>query len=51
MNAAAGVRIQTAESVDITSSSPIIYHLDGEPIAGTLKLSALVRPAALRVRY
>ena len=46
-----GVRSEKAESVGITSSYPIVYHLDGEPIAGTLKLSALVRPAALRVRY
>jgi len=46
----AGVRIQTAESVDITSSSPIIYHLDGEPIAGTLGVSARLRPRALKVK-
>jgi diacylglycerol kinase (ATP) len=46
-----GVRIETVESVGITSPYPIVYHLDGEPIAGTLQLSAHVRPAALRVRY
>jgi YegS/Rv2252/BmrU family lipid kinase len=47
----AGVRIQTAESVAITSPHPIIYHLDGEPIAGTLELRARVRPAALKIRF
>lgn len=45
-----GVRMQTAEAVDIASSHPIVYHLDGEPIAGTLAIAARVRPRALRVR-
>ena len=45
-----GVRIETAESVEITSPHPIVYHLDGEPIAGTTAVSARVRPRALRVR-
>ena len=45
-----GVRMETAESVEITSPHPIVYHLDGEPIAGTLGISAKVRPAALKVK-
>lgn len=45
-----GVSIETAESVDITAPHPIVYHLDGEPIAGTLRISAKVRPGALKVR-
>jgi diacylglycerol kinase family enzyme len=27
-----------------------VYHVDGEPIAGTLTISAKVRPQALRVK-
>ena len=46
----AGVRIETTESVQITSPHPIVYHLDGEPIAGTLGISARVRPEALIVK-
>ena len=46
----AGVKIETADSVDITSSHPIVYHLDGEPIAGTLGIAARVRPGALKIR-
>ena len=45
-----GVRIQTAESVEITSPHPLVYHLDGEPIAGTVAVSARIQPRALRVR-
>jgi YegS/Rv2252/BmrU family lipid kinase len=45
-----GVRMEKAESVEITSPHPIVYHLDGEPIAGTLGISARVRPGALKVR-
>lgn len=46
----AGVTMETAESVTIASASPIVYHLDGEPIAGTLGISARVRPAALKIK-
>jgi YegS/Rv2252/BmrU family lipid kinase len=45
-----GVSMETVESVEITSPAPIVYHLDGEPIAGTLGISARVRPGALRVK-
>lgn len=45
-----GVSMETTESVQITSPHPIVYHLDGEPIAGTLGISARVRPGALRVK-
>ena len=45
-----GVRMETAESVQITSPHPVLYHLDGEPIAGTLGISARVRPRALTIR-
>jgi len=46
----AGVRIQRTDSVQIASPYPLVYHLDGEPIAGTLTVSAKVRPRALRVK-
>lgn len=45
-----GVTMESADSVEITSPAPLIYHLDGEPIAGTRRLSARVRPGALHVK-
>ena len=36
--------------MEIASPYPLVYHIDGEPIAGTLKLSAKARPRALRLR-
>jgi len=45
-----GVTMETAESVEITSPHPVLYHLDGEPIAGTLSICAQVRPRALRIK-
>jgi diacylglycerol kinase family enzyme len=46
----AGVTMETTEAVTIASPSPIVYHLDGEPIAGTLGISARVRPGALKIK-
>jgi len=46
----AGVRIQRTDAVQITSPYPLVYHLDGEPIAGKLTVSAKARPRALRVK-
>jgi diacylglycerol kinase (ATP) len=45
-----GVRIQQTDSVTIASPYPLVYHVDGEPIAGTLTISAKARPRALRVK-
>ena len=45
-----GVTMARTESVQITSPHPVVYHLDGEPIAGTLGISARVRPRALTIR-
>jgi len=45
-----GVRIQQTDSIKIASPYPLVYHLDGEPIAGTLTISAKARPQALRVK-
>ena len=44
-----GVRTEAAESVRITSPHPVLYHLDGEPIAGTLGITAKVLPRALKI--
>jgi diacylglycerol kinase (ATP) len=46
----AGVTMQKTESVQIASPYPLVYHIDGEPIAGTLTFSAKVRPRALKVK-
>ena len=46
----AGVALHRTDSVQITSPSPLVYHVDGEPIAGTLSVTARVRPRALRLR-
>jgi YegS/Rv2252/BmrU family lipid kinase len=45
-----GLTMESAESVEITAPHPVLYHLDGEPIAGTLSLRAEARPRALRVK-
>jgi diacylglycerol kinase (ATP) len=45
-----GVTIRQAERIEITSSKPVIYHVDGEPFVGAATIAARVRPAALRVR-
>jgi YegS/Rv2252/BmrU family lipid kinase len=46
----AGVTMERTESATITSPYPVVYHLDGEPIAGTLSLSVKVQPRALKIR-
>jgi YegS/Rv2252/BmrU family lipid kinase len=46
----AGVTIQQTDSLQIASPHPLVYHVDGEPIAGTLTLVAAVRPRALRMK-
>jgi diacylglycerol kinase (ATP) len=45
-----GVTTQPTETVSITAAYPVVYHLDGEPIAGTLGIHARARPGALRIR-
>ncbi len=46
----AGVTTETTAAVDIVSPHPVVYHLDGEPIAGTLGISARIRSRALNVK-
>ena len=45
-----GVTMTTVSAVEITSSRPVLYHVDGEPFVGGASLAARVRPNALRVR-
>jgi YegS/Rv2252/BmrU family lipid kinase len=46
----AGVTMAKTESVQIASAYPLVYHIDGEPLAGMLTLSAKVRPRALKLK-
>jgi YegS/Rv2252/BmrU family lipid kinase len=46
----AGVTMQRTDSLQIVSAYPIVYHIDGEPIAGMLTVSAKARPRALRMK-
>jgi YegS/Rv2252/BmrU family lipid kinase len=45
----AGVSIRQVETVEIRSDTPMLYHVDGEPIAGGTALSGRVHPGALGV--
>lgn len=43
------VAMRAASDIEVTSAGPVIYHLDGEPYVGGVRLTARPRPAALRV--
>ena len=45
-----GVTMSVATRVEIASTEPLIYHVDGEPCEGGSSVSARIRPGALRVR-
>jgi YegS/Rv2252/BmrU family lipid kinase len=45
-----GVTIRRGTHIEVTSSRPVIYHVDGEPFVGAATVGAHVRPRALRVR-
>ena len=45
-----GVTMEATELVTISSPHPVVYHLDGEPIAGTLTIEARARPGALTIK-
>ena len=45
-----GVTSRTAESVEISSALPVLFHVDGEPLVGSARIVARARPRALRVR-
>jgi diacylglycerol kinase (ATP) len=44
-----GCTIRRVREVTIESDQPMIYHVDGEPVAGGTRLRAQVHPHALRV--
>ena len=46
----AGVKVQRTDAVQIAATYPLVYHVDGEPIAGKLTISARARPRALKVK-
>jgi diacylglycerol kinase (ATP) len=45
-----GVTMRQGAEVQITSGTPVVFHVDGEPFVGGAVVAARVRPAALRVR-
>lgn len=45
-----GVTMRRATEITITSATPVIYHVDGEPCVGSAEITARTRPGALRVR-
>ena len=45
-----GVTAEPAAEVTISSPHPVVYHLDGEPIAGTLSIQARARSGALTIK-
>ena len=46
----AGVTIRRGAAIEVTSSHPVMYHVDGEPFVGAASVAARVRPRALTVR-
>jgi YegS/Rv2252/BmrU family lipid kinase len=45
----AGCRLTRIRNVTIEADLPMMFHVDGEPVAGGTRLRARVHPAALRV--
>src|SRR5262249_60065573 len=50
LDRAPGVRTVRTPSVEITGAEPILFHVDGEAVAGGTSLAVRIRPAVLRVR-
>ena len=50
IGAAPGVRMSSITELVLTSSVPLVYHVDGEPWTGGMSVRARVLPGALRVR-
>jgi diacylglycerol kinase (ATP) len=46
----AGVSMLAGSEIDIASDRAVLYHVDGEPFAGTARLRARALPKALRVK-
>ena len=47
---APGVTTRSAATIEITSSQPVVYHIDGEPFVGGASLIARAHPQALHVQ-
>jgi diacylglycerol kinase family enzyme len=45
----AGCRLTRIRNVTIQADRPMMFHVDGEPVAGGTRLRARVHPGALRV--
>ena len=45
-----GVTLMRGEQVEIASGAATLFHVDGEPFVGAARLTARVRPGALRVQ-
>jgi len=45
-----GVIVRKVKEVTVTGDAPMGFHVDGEAVAGGMKISARVRPGALRLR-
>ena len=50
LDRAPGVRTTRVTGVEIAAAEPILFHVDGETVAGGPLLTVRVRPAILRVR-
>ena len=50
IGAIGGVSMTAAATVEITSSRPAVYHVDGEPFLGGVRLQARAHAGALRVQ-
>ena len=50
INSLSGVSVRRACDVAVTSTGPVMYHVDGEPFIGGESVHGRVRPRALRVR-
>jgi YegS/Rv2252/BmrU family lipid kinase len=50
LDRAPGVRTVRTPAVEICGAEPMLFHVDGEAVAGGPVLTVRVRPAALRVR-
>ena len=45
-----GVTMRRAAEISVTSATPVVYHVDGEPCVGAARITARTLPGALRVR-
>ena len=46
-----GVTMRKATRIEVTSTRPVIYHVDGEPFVGGIEVKARILPGVLKVKY